>query len=83
LYHKRLFFSTVLGKKARNVLFSKRFVEKAKKLFHENSERGLTKEKEYDIMLYANEREQKVSEQELLAGVAEQADARDVKSRDT
>ena len=30
-----------------------------------------------------NEREQKVSEQESLAGVAEQADARDLKSRDT
>ena len=50
--------------------------ERIKNKIRKNNKKGLTNGMEYDIITFANRRER------ILAGVAELADARDLKSRD-
>ena len=57
--------------------------KRKEKVFLKNSERGLTKRAECGIILYAKRKGAKSLRASELAGVAEQADARDLKSRDT
>ena len=57
--------------------------EKRRKEIFKKMKKGLTKGKRYDIINNANRQKERKSLLVLLAGVAEQADARDLKSRDT
>ena len=57
--------------------------KKRRKEIFKKMKKGLTKGKRYDIINNANRQNGTQSLLVLLAGVAEQADARDLKSRDT